>query len=94
MLDGITAGQVLFNILIDSSPDAAIFKAETIFYGTVLAPDRLVTFQEGIMYGAIIANEVRIISGGELTHVEFVPEPASILLLGLGGLVLLRKTRP
>jgi len=90
---GLNPNHVLFNF--DSTGDPLSMTAVSSATGTFLAPFRDAQFDGALVSGAVIANDIRIGSSGELFHVPFepppppppssvIPEPASSLLLGLG----------
>ncbi len=85
VLSGVSLNNVLFNV-IGSGSTVDFHKADTAVFGIVLAPDRdLIVDNAGlIVHGAIIANNITIHSGGQVSGPNPVPEPTTMVLLGTG----------
>ena len=85
VLSGVSLDNVLFNVT-GTGTTVDFHKQDTAVFGTVLAPDRdLIVDNAGlVVHGAIIANNITIHSGGQVSGPSAVPEPATLVLLGTG----------
>jgi hypothetical protein len=86
---GVDASRILINVL--GTPGS--LKGDVV--GTILAVGKSITLQ-GDLDGTVIAGSVEIGNSdlgieSTVSGVSFIPEPATLALLGLGGLTLLRK---
>jgi choice-of-anchor A domain-containing protein len=63
-LANVPAANVLFNIR--NSGNMFAFSGGLSMYGTLLATKRLVGLDPGFIYGRVIANAVKITSGGQV----------------------------
>ena len=92
---GLTPDEVLFNLVGDPTGDVVLHKADTIFNGILLVPDRdfVDMLDSGLQFnGTLIGsnfgfsdnNTFRIHSGAGVTGVTSVPEPSTLLLVGTG----------
>ena len=94
---GALASHVLFNFSTAGS-DLGI-SASGIGLGTILAPHRDFVLHGALVNGAILANDIRVTSGGVANQVSFetpqdgeeeppttpvIPEPSTLSLMGLG----------
>ena len=93
VLTGTRPSYVLFNFL-DPDASISIYKAESVFYGTILAPGSTVDVEyhnPATFEGAIIAYNINLHSDFNIKHESFVPEPSTLLLACVGGLAALKR---
>ncbi|MBI3996971.1 MAG: choice-of-anchor A family protein [Candidatus Omnitrophica bacterium] len=101
---GVDPSHVLLNF--PTTGNGIGFSASSAVKGTFLAPYRDFTLHGANLEGAVIANDIRITSGGQDAFVGFndfapppppqepvIPEPSSLMLLGM-GLAALVARRP
>lgn len=92
---GVDPSHILLNF--PTAGDGIGFSASSAVKGTFLAPYRDFTLHGANLEGAVIANDIRITSGGQDAFVSFndfapppppqapvIPEPGSLMLLGIG----------
>ena len=52
-------------------------------------------YSEGILNGRWLSNEmpfsINLVGQGAYSHIQFIPEPATLVLIGLGGLAAFRR---
>jgi len=89
---GLTPNHVLFNL--PTSGTSIVFFADEV--GTLLAPHRDFTLHGASLLGAVLANDIQVTSGGQVSQESWfdapptpnptptIPEPHSAILLGLG----------
>ena len=93
--DGISESQIIINLLGNASGTL-----RGTIDGTILAVGESVTLA-GTLNGAIIAGAVElgnidiesVVNGSTFSGSVVVPEPATLVLLGLGSLTLLRRKK-
>ena len=99
ILSGVDASHVLFNF--PGAGDDLGVSASSVARGTFLAPGRDFTVHGVNLFGAIIANDIRLTSGGQVRYTGFapprpepvIPEPSSALFWVMGCLSLGRSLR-
>ncbi len=83
VLSGVAPSHVLWNFPNASTID--INKEGNVFRGTILAPVGSVEYHNPATFeGAIIAKDIDLHSDFNITHVGFVPEPSSLVLVIFG----------
>ncbi|MFH1615926.1 MAG: PEP-CTERM sorting domain-containing protein [Planctomycetota bacterium] len=74
------------------SCDSMVIKNSGDFYSALYAPDaEIIMMNSGDVYGAIVGNSLELKNSGKFGYVTSVPEPATLLLLGFGAVMLRRK---
>lgn len=52
-------------------------------------------YGEGYLYGNWLSNgdpfSIKLVGNGAYSHIQFIPEPATLVLIGLGGLAAFRR---
>lgn len=78
------------NVVGDNSPFRGGLVDEVAFYGSALSPAQILNHYN-LALNNPSAYQATVLADGALLQLTNVPEPTSALLVGLGGLVLLRR---
>ncbi len=105
-LNGLNAGQVLFNVIGSAHGNDLELRNSGTFRGTLLAPDRAIRVDHLTVVGALIGgrdptftgldkdgSSFSIHSAAQVNHVPFVPAPGTLALLGGAAAIGLRRRR-